>query len=444
MNVEQRKIVSKFGGSSLADAGRISQVRGIVEANPDRRFVVVSAPGKRGSGDIKMTDLLVDIVQPKEQQRFENPLRQFDSRWKSIGEGLHQEDVVASLLDEVHAGIGRGREEHWVVSRGEWMTARLLAAYSGRRFVDASDIIRIDETGKIDPESYQLAEDVLGDEEQGFVIPGYYGQDSKGEVAVFSRGGSDITGAIIARGVNAFVYENWTDVDGIRFTDPKRVPNARFVDQITYAEVRELGNGGSEVLHPDAILPVKRAGISINLRNTFNPEHHGTMIVNNRSSGEDEQIMGIAAKEGFVSIQVSRDGMNEEEGIVGRLLAPFHRHGIAFEHIPTGKDSVSVLVHESNLTNGHRATILEELGDSLEPDHLEVVSDLGLITLVGQSIRENHGRVNQTLYTALDRAGIRTNSSISRVDGNSVVVGVIDRDVTPAVRVLYERFSKLE
>ncbi len=442
MNIEQKRIVSKFGGSSLADAGRMSRVRGIVEANPDRRFVIVSAPGKRDPGDNKVTDLLLDASLPKEQQQFANPIKQIESRFTVIGAELGQSDLAQSLLGEVTGGIQEGKGGEWVASRGEWMTARLFAAYMGRRFVDAADLIRIDEAGKVDPESYKLINDLLVDQEDDCVIPGYYGKGVAGEVVVFSRGGSDITGAIVARGVKAHVYENWTDVDGIRFTDPKRVPHARFVDEITYAELRELGNGGSEVLHRDAVLPVKKAGIPINLRNTFNPDHSGTMIVTDRSSKENEDVMGIAGKEGFVSIQVSKDGMNEEEGVVERLLHPFHVHGIAFEHIPTGQDSVSVLVHESNLQNGHRAMVLQELEESLKPDELEVVSDIGLVTLVGQSIRENHGSVNMTLYTALNRAGIKTNSSVSRVDGNSVVVGVADRDVTSAVQVLYERFSK--
>jgi aspartate kinase len=443
----ERKIVSKFGGSSLATAEKINRVRDIVDVNPNRRFVVLSAPGKRHSGDTKVTDLLLEAseaINVDDRKRFSKSFKLIASRFQDIGNGLDQKDFVSALLDEVRSGMEDGRGKDWAASRGEWLTARIFAAHTRRHFIDAEEVIRIDEAGKVDPKSYQLIEEEMASENDKFVIPGFYGQNESGEVVLFAHGGrgsSDITGAVVARGVNASVYENWTDVDGIRFTDPRRVPGARFVDEITYAELRELGNGGSEVLHKDAVLPVKKGNIPINLRNTFNSNHQGTMIVTERESKEHESIVGIAGKEGFVSIQVSRDGMNEEEGVVEQLLYPFHAHGIAFEHIPTGQDSVSVLVHESNLQNGHKDALLQELEISLKPDELEVVSNIGLITLVGQSIRHHNGHVNELLYSALNKAKIKTNSSVSRVHGNSIVVGVENKDVTPAIKILYDRFS---
>jgi len=440
---EQGLIVAKFGGSSLATADRVKQVGDIVNADQNRQFIVLSAPGKRDKEDIKVTDLLFDAAQPKDQRRFADPIGKVAARFESIDKGLSKSDIVPSLIDEVRSGIESGQGEAWAASRGEWAMARLFSEYMGEGFVftDAADVIRLQDKGNIDSQTYAIIDNKLLAESSRHIISGYYGRNQQGEIAVFERGGSDITGAVIARGVHASLYENWTDVDGIRFTDPRRVPDARFVEEITYAELRELGNGGSEVLHRASVLPVKKSSIPINLRNTFNPSHPGTMIVTDRVSKEHENIIGIAGKEGFVSIQISKDGMNEEEGVVERLLHPFHTHGIAFEHIPTGQDSVSVLVHESNLQNGHKQVVIKELEESIQPDELEVVQDIGLITLVGQSIKDNHGHVNKHLYDSLDNAKIKTKLDVSRMRGNSIVVGVENKDVTSAIQILYERFT---
>jgi aspartate kinase len=429
-SIEQRPIVVKFGGSSLANAERIKIAKEAVQGNSDRRFVVVSAPGKGDSNnpieDKKVTDLLIAKDFGSVRQRF-----------MSIGEGLKL-GIVNDLVEEVESGMDNHGDD-WIKSRGEWLMGKVFSEFLDGRFVDPSKLIKLRKYGGIDPITYELIHEQLSDDNTVYVVPGFYGANIRtGAVQCFARGGSDITGAVIARGVGASIYENWTDVDGIRATDPKIVPHARSIREITYKEFRELGNGGAEVLHPASILPVAEEGIPINLRNTNNPTNPGTIILNRRDSKPHENVVAIAGRKGFVSVQIEKYGMNEEEGIGEQVLLALHRLGIPFDHIPTGQDSISILIHEDYLIAGKEEKLKKDIVQSIQPDDISSVYNIGLVSLIGQGIRDHHTHINRIAFDALDDAGIDTTAQVSRTRGNSIVLAVDDEKVTSVIRTLYE------
>lgn len=441
MNRIERPVVAKFGGSSMATSEFIKQVAEIVVSpNQDRQIVVVSAPGKRFKKDTKVTDILFQcnsLVQ--EGVEFDEAFGQVVSRFEEIGRGLKIHTSVVGWLNSVYEGVRDNKGKDWSASRGEWVMAQAFAKFLGLGglFVDADRLIRFAQDGTIDPITYDLIREQLRQDTVYQVIPGFYGQGADGAIKIFSRGGSDITGAIIARGVNARLYENWTDVDGIRAADPEVVKDPKAIREITYREMRELGYRGADVLHTDAIWPVARAGIPINLRNTFNPSDPGTMILSERVSGEDMVIIGIAARQGFTSFQIEKEGMNSKRGVAAQILGVFEKNNVSFEHNPTGLDTMSVILHRDQL-DGKVSKILSDLNKAIGPDKLQIIEGIGLICVVGQDIKKYSTSIHAVIYNALKQAGIPILAESYRTSGNNIVIAVPDDYVKQTINTLYD------
>jgi aspartate kinase len=430
-------VVCKFGGSSVADAGHIRNIQTVIQLDPRRRFVVVSAPGKREKSDKKITDLLYLCRELADQGLdIDEPFRLIRQRYLQIAGDLEIELDLEKLLADLDAQIRGGAHQDFVASRGEYLCARIVADFLHGQFVEAADHITIDEEGLVEEGSYQrLAFALSGD--GVYVIPGFYGADSEGRIKTFSRGGSDITGAIVARAVGAVVYENWTDVSGFLMSDPNIVVNPKPMRTVTYREIRELAYMGANVFHEDAIFPVSREKIPINIRNAHYPTDPGTMIVHHRDT-KDRSVVGIAGKTGFSIIFVEKLLMNRQVGFARRLFSILETHGISFEHAPSGIDTFSVIVSDSQL-KGKTQRVLEDIRRQLEPDRVEITGGFALIATVGEGMAYRPG-IAARLFTALANAGI----SIRIIDQGSseinIIVGVETADFDNAVRAIYEAF----
>jgi len=434
----ERPIVVKFGGSSLADASGIEKAVEIVRSCDDRRFVVVSAPGKRFPADEKVTDLLLESGKLASQGfSFDEPFDKVAVRFSVIAKELNC-PFVPGLIDEVHTGISENREKAWVASRGEWLTAHIFASFMNGEFVDAKDLIRLRANGQVDPISYDLISKRLAPNTNYRVIPGFYGTNHMGTIQTFARGGSDITGAIIARGVNASLYENWTDVDGLGAADPRLIDNPKIIHEITYKEMRELGYRGADVLQRDSVLPVFEASIPINIRNTFNPDYPGTLIGKERIVVDGEGVIGIAGKAGFASIQIEKFGMNEETGVGGKIFDVFRKYGLPFENTPMGLDEVSVIVQEEEL-DGKEKELTAAITEAISPTDIRVIKNLGLVCLVGEGIRKGIDRIASDFSSVLEEADINIKTLSYGTSGNNIIVGVDGDKVQQAIKALYKK-----
>jgi aspartate kinase len=432
--IEQGLIVSKFGGTSMASAESIKQVGKIVEADPRRRLVVVSAAGTVKSGDQKVTTLLLecnDLVQ--QGLSFDEPFEEITKRHENIGRGLNLNPQITGLLEEAYRLILEGKKD-LTASLGERMMAEIFGAHLGADVVDVSRIIKFRKDKTVSPLTYTLGEKLRHNPNRQ-VIPGFYGSDFDGEIVVFDRGGSDITGAIIAKAVKADVYENWTDTDGVRAASPKIVDNPKAIEIMTFSEMREMGYRGAEILHRSAVLPAQEEGIPINIRNTFNPAYPGTLIVAEREKS-GESAIAIAGKGGFVSFQIEKPGMNEERGLARRVLRIFENFEISFEHDPTGIDTMSVIVHKSQL-DGKAVRVIKDLEEGIRPSSVEIVSGLGLVCVVGQGIADNMD-VLARAFNSLAKEGIQVLTVIHPTRGNNIVIGMEDSQMNAAIRSLYK------
>ena len=439
MNREiERPIVAKFGGSSLADAGRIERVAEIVYANPNRRHIVVSAPGKRFSNDEKITDLLFRCSSlAKQGLPFDKAFETISQRYEDIGKGLRCHSSVVGWLHNVHEGIRQNEGKDWIASRGEWMMAQIFARFLGGSFVDAAKLIKFKKDGQIDPLSYDLIKYQLAAGSMYHVIPGFYGTSVSGKIQIFARGGSDITGAIIARGVNASVYENWTDVDGLLAADPRLVDNPKVIREITYREMRELGYRGADVLQRDAVLPVFEANIPIHIRNTFNPTSPGSFIRKERQLRREEGVIGIAGKSGFVAIQIEKFGMNEITGIGSKILDILRDSEVSFEQLPMGLDGISVILREAEL-NGKEEKLIQAIRLAIEPTNIGMIKNLGVVCLVGEGIRQKASSID--FSNALNSADINIQAVSYSMSGNNITIAIKGDEVQKAIKVLYDRF----
>lgn len=431
------RIVAKFGGTSVADAAMVKQVEAIVASHPARRFVVVSAPGKRTKDDKKITDLLLLAHQLASNGfDFDEPYLVIRRRFEDLAAELGVPDTLDAALDDLHAGLAAGRSQDWVASRGEHLSAKVIAASSGGTFVETADLLGIDSRGLPTAESYaRLAAAMDGDGR--YIIPGFYGRGPDGDVKVFSRGGSDITGAVVARAIGATVYENWTDVSGFMMADPRIVADARPMREVTYAELRELSYMGANVLHEEAIFPVKDAGIPINIRNTHQPEEPGTMIVAERDA-QGIPVVGIAGRKNFTVIYIYKHLMNKEVGFGRKVLELLLTHGISYEHTPTGIDSMSLVIDNGELgdkADALRQDILERLG----ADECTVMTDLALISTVGIGMSHQVG-IAARCFGALADAGVNVRMISQGVGELNIIVGVAQSDFEQAVRALYGAF----
>ena len=434
-----KTIVTKFGGSSLADSIHFKKVRNIIESNSDRKYVIPSAPGKRSSKDFKVTDLLYLC------HAHVNSSIPLDDVFKLISDRYHS--IVAELnlnLDlDYYLNIIKNDIENWAsadytASRGEYLNGIILANYLDIDFIDAKDVIKFNKYGTLNiKETYALLKDKLSQHERA-VIPGFYGSDENGEIVTFSRGGSDVTGALVAASINANLYENWTDVSGFLMADPRIVSNPKKIKTITYGELRELSYMGASVLHEDAVFPVRTSGIPINIRNTNEPEDEGTLIVKNETKHENT-ITGVAGKQNFTVLSIEKSMMNSELGFCRKVLTVLEHHGVSFENMPSGIDTVSVVISDSNLKN-KTEIIVEEIKRSCNPDSVVVYPNMALIATVGTGMAYSKG-VAARIFNALAEADI----NIRMIDQGSseinVLVGIENDDFEKGINAIYKAFN---
>ncbi len=435
--------VCKFGGTSMSDANSIRQVKNIITSDPDRRYVVVSAPGKRFKDDIKITDMLYRCY--NEVVEFGNCKKSFDvirQRFVEIVKDLGLKLDINAVLDKTENEINQSKCADFAASRGEYLSAIITADFLGYEFVDAADVIRFDSHGKLNNDyTDDKVSNRLSNIERA-VIPGFYGKNFQGEIKTFSRGGSDITGSIIARGVRADLYENWTDVSGFLVCDPRIVPEAKVIKQITYKEVRELSYMGASVLHAEAIAPVMKRRIPINIKNTFKPEDVGTMIVPNEQYDPEQAISvitGIAGKKNFTVLLIEKSMMNAEVGFIRKVLSVVEHYNICVEHLPSGIDTLSVIVESDQLKNGVLSDMVSEIRENVNPDYIHVIENISLIATVGHGMARRHGTA-ATLFTALANENI----NIKMIDQGSselnIIIGVANSDYENCIRAIYKAF----
>ncbi len=437
-------ITVKFGGSSLADAEHFKMVAGIVKANPDRRFVVPSAPGKRSKEDTKVTDLLYEcyrLSKEHDMPGFEACYGKICDRYTSIIKGLSLSFDISGELEYIKKAILMRAGRDFAASRGEYLNSLILAKYIGYDFVDAENVIFFKENGTLDMDLTVSALAFELKRHENAVIPGFYGQMPNGTVKTFSRGGSDITGSIVALASKSDIYENWTDVSGVMMADPRIVDNPLVIDRITYRELRELSYMGASVLHEDATFPVRNAGIPINVRNTNKPEDPGTMIVSSAKAYDRKHVItGIAGKKGFSVITVESVMMNSEVGFGRRVLEVFEEFGISFEHLPSGIDTMSVIVATSEI-EGREDRIIRSLKHSVRPDRVSIENGLALIAVVGRGMVKAKGTAARIFKAVSD-----ANVNIRMIDQGScelnIILGVDENDFESAQKAIYGEFVK--
>ena len=432
--------VSKFGGSSLADAAQFRKVKAILTSDPDRRIAVPSAPGKRASTDVKVTDLLYECnALASAGKDIEPAFEKIRARFCGIADELEIGIDLDAHLDEVRRNICLGAGADYAASRGEYLSGILLAAYLGWDFVDAKDGIFFDAEGRLDSDRTNATLGGILASHEHAVVPGFYGCDTHGNVKTFSRGGSDISGAIVARAVNADLYENWTDVSGCLMADPRIVRNPEPIRYVTYRELRELSYMGASVLHEDAILPVRIAGIPTNIRNTNQPDEPGTLIGYEAEDHESEHmITGIAGHKDFAIIAVEKAMMNAEIGFGRRVLQALEEEGVCFEHMPSGIDTMSVVVHEDAIV-GKKERLISRIHELCSPDSVEIHSGLALIATVGRGMVRSKG-TSARLFNALEKAGINVRLIDQGSSELNIIVGVDNLDFENAVRAIYRAF----
>ncbi|MDB5051643.1 MAG: aspartate kinase [Fibrobacteres bacterium] len=430
------RIVCKFGGSSVADHTQFLKIRKILQANPKRTVVVPSAPGKRNSGEAKLTDLLYlchDMAQKK--LSLDGPFSLIRDRYLDIEANLGLKAGMAQVLENFRKEIEEGATRDFTASRGEYLCGILMAAFLGAEFVDPKDTVFFDKTGRIDPKTYEVLGKRMSDEKKLYVLPGFYGVDVKGHIKTFSRGGSDISGAIAARAVMAEMYENWTDVSGLLMADPRIVENPHPLDEVSYREIRELSYMGANVFHDEAIAPVRDVGIPINIRNTNRPEDPGTLIVSKLPAVTKYDIAGVAGKKNFSMFSLEKNMMNKEIGFARKMLGIFETKGVSIEHVPSSIDSMSVVVSSEEI-NDKTEAILEDIRRILEPDTLEVEQDLSLIAVVGEGLSHQVGQAAK-VFIALRDANVNVRIIDQGSSEFNIIIGVDNGDYEKAIRALY-------
>ncbi len=439
--------VVKFGGSSLADANQFRKVADIIKSDDKRRYVVPSAPGKRFSDDIKVTDMLYKCCElAGSGVDFTDDFQIIKDRYNGIISDLGVDISLDADFDIIVNELKSHPAKDYAASRGEYLNGKVLAAYLGFNFVDAADVIIFDTKGQLLlDETVKAVRAQLKDLDNA-VIPGFYGKTTEGVIKTFSRGGSDVTGSIIANAVNAEIYENWTDVSGFLVADPRIVENPEAIETITYRELRELAYMGASVLHEDAIFPVRSAGIPINIRNTNRPQDAGTMIVSNDYDFSRESlghtITGIAGKKGFSTINIEKAMMNNELGFGMKVLNVLYQNGISFEHMPSGIDTMSITVDSAKL-EPVREKVLAEIRREVNPDHLEIEDNIAILAVVGRRMKNTRGTVAR-VFAAMAHARINVKLIDQGSSELNVIIGVSESDLPEAIRRIYDMFINSE
>ena len=433
------KKVVKFGGSSLASAEQFKKVGSIIKAESSRKFVVPSAPGKRFSDDIKVTDMLYACYNLAEEGKdFKKQLADIKKRYEEIIAGL---DLTLSLDEEfktIEKDFKAKAGDNYAASRGEFLNGKIMAAYLGYHFVDPAECVFFTEDGEFDAEKTNeaLAEKLM--KLENAVVPGFYGSLPNGKVKTFSRGGSDITGSIVARAIHADIYENWTDTSGVLLADPRIVENPVVIETITYRELRELSYMGFSVFHEDAIFPVRREGIPINIRNTNAPDDKGTWIVESTCQKSKYVITGVAGKKGFCAVNIDKDMMNSEIGFGRKVLHVFEDNGISFEHVPSGIDTMTVFVHQDEFMDKEQQ-VVSGIHRLANPDTIDIEADLALIAVVGRGMKSTRGTAGR-IFSALAHADV----NIKMIDQGSselnIIIGVRNDDFEVAIKAIYDIF----
>ena len=437
------KIVVKFGGSSLASAKQFKKVADIIRADKGRKYVVPSAPGKRNDKDEKVTDLLYQCYDAASQGKsYKKILDKIRERYEEIIDGLHLnvnlDHEFQTIEENFVAGIGRD----YAASRGEYLNGILMAAYLGIPFIDAAEVVFFDEYGNfLAEETNRELEERLAHTERA-VIPGFYGSKKDGQICTFSRGGSDITGSIVARAIHADLYENWTDVSGFLVVDPRIVDDPEVIETITYKELRELSYMGASVLHEDAIFPVRKEGIPIHIRNTNRPEDKGTLIVENTCRKPRHLITGIAGKKGFCSMYIEKAMMNSEVGFGRKVLGVLEDQGISFEHMPSGIDTMTVFIHQTEFM-AHEQQVIAGIHRAVAPDLIDLESDLALVAVVGRGMRGSRGTAAR-VFAALAHARINIKMIDQGSSESNIIVGIRNEDFEDAIRAIYDVFVTTE
>lgn len=433
-----RKVV-KFGGSSLASAEQFKKAKEIICADSERRFVVPSAPGKRNTKDTKVTDMLYACYETAEKgEDFKPQLKAIKARYEEIIKGLSLTLSLDSELKAIEANFKKKAGRDYAASRGEYLNGIIMAHYLKFTFVDAAEVIFFDENGLFDADKTNTVLSERLEKVECAVIPGFYGALPDGTVHTFSRGGSDVTGSIVAKAVKADVYENWTDVSGFLIADPRIIENPEGIETITYRELRELSYMGAGVLHEDAIFPVRQEGIPINIRNTNAPEDEGTWIVGSTCQKSKYVITGIAGKKGFCAVNIEKDMMNAEIGFGRKVLQAFEDNGISFEHVPSGIDTMTVFVHQDEFIHKEQK-VVGSIHRLANPDSIDIESDLALIAVVGRGMRATRGTAGR-IFSAL----AHVNVNVKMIDQGSselnIIIGVANNDFEAAIKAIYDIF----
>lgn len=433
------KKVVKFGGSSLANADQFKKVGAIITADETRRYVVPSAPGKRFPKDTKVTDMLYACYESaSKDEDFTEQLDNIHARYQEIIDGLNLDFSLDVDFAEIKKNFCNKAGVDYAASRGECLNGKIMAAYLGFEFVDAAEVVRFNEDGSFNDEVTNTLLAARLQDCKAAVIPGFYGAKEDGTVVTFSRGGSDITGSLVALAVHADLYENWTDVSGFLIADPRIVKNPKAIETITYKELRELSYMGASVLHEDAIFPVRKAGIPINIRNTNAPRDKGTLIVEGTCRQPKYTITGIAGTDGFVAITVEKAMMNSEVGFCRKVLQVFEDNGVSIEHMPSGIDTMSIFVNK-DVFEEKEQKILSDIHKAVDPDHIELESNLALIAVVGRGMKSTRGTAGR-IFSALAHAHINVKMIDQGSSELNIIIGVRHDDFKNAIRALYEIF----
>lgn len=440
----EKPVVVKFGGSSLANSEQFKKVKNIVESDSRRRFVVPSAPGKSYPDDTKVTDLLYILEDLfKLEQDYSKVLANIKSVYNNILKGIELNLDLDPYFDEILSELGKGASREFIASRGEYLNGIILSKYLNYEFIDPKEIIFFDTKGNLDTDlTYSIASKRLADVKNA-VIPGFYGSSPIGKVKTFSRGGSDLTGSIIARAVDASLYENWTDVSGFLIADPRIVDKPKGINKISYRELRELSYMGASILHDEAIFPVVSKGIPINIKNTNAPEDMGTYIVDEDSLDFDGTwITGISGRKGFTVIYIEKVKLNQDRSFYRKLMSILESYDIYLEHMPSSIDSISLILDDK----GNEALvrdIIQDIKVICKPDSIGYTKNISLITVVGHGMRSTSG-TSATLFTGLAKAGINVRLIVQGSSEVNIIVGISDNDYENAIRAAYDSFLKIE
>lgn len=436
--------VLKFGGSSLADANQFRKVADIIKAEKERRYIVASAPGKRHANDIKITDMLLDCFEHLYDEEYaETSFNAIENRYREIIADLGLDFSLEEDFKNIRTSFMNHAGRDYFASRGEYLNAKILAKYLDYKFVDAGSCIFFNNDGSLDTEKTNVTIAKVLEKYEYAVLPGFYGSMPNGTIKTFSRGGSDITGSLVARAVLADVYENWTDVSGLLMVDPRIVENPKTVSEITYRELRELSYMGATVLHEEAIFPVRKAGIPINIKNTNAPEDKGTMIVSKATTDSTETVItGVAGLPGFTAIYIEKDMMNSEVGFTRRVLETLQNHNICFEHLPSGIDTMSIVLRSDDIKE-FKGNITADIVKKVNPDSITLLENLALVAVVGRGMISAAGTAAK-IFKALADANI----NIRMIDQGSselnIIIGVEDKDYKNAIKAIYNKFVNEE